>query len=87
MNVAASDVLTAAEYPWKQANVNVVGSGLETVIQNAGMNAILDLLEARIKNAERTMANNISTGLYSDGKVSACAVSKLDHMLETPVRH
>src|SRR5687767_2104508 len=29
LNVAASDVLTAAEFAWKQANVNVVGSGLE----------------------------------------------------------
>ncbi len=59
------------EYPWKQANVNVVGSGLETVIQNSGPNAILDLLEARIRNAERTLANNISTGLYSDGTGSS----------------
>lgn len=67
LNVAASDVLTAAEYEWKQAAVNVVASGLETRIQNSGTNAILDLLEARIRNAERTMANNISTGIYSDG--------------------
>jgi hypothetical protein len=67
LNVAASDVLTAAEYPWKQANVNVVGSGLETVIQNSGANAILDLLEARIRNAERTAKNNIAQGIYSDG--------------------
>lgn len=67
LNVAASDVLTAAEYDWRQANVNVVASGLETRIQNAGANAVLDLLEARIKNAERTMANNISTGIYGDG--------------------
>lgn len=67
MNVAASDVLTAAEFNWKQANVNVVGSGLETVIQNSGANAILDLLEARIRNAERTAKNNIAQGIYSDG--------------------
>jgi len=67
LNVAASDVLTAAEYSWKQAAVNVVASGLETRIQNAGSNAILNLLEARIKNAERTMANQLSTGVYSDG--------------------
>jgi hypothetical protein len=67
LNVAASDVLTAAEFNWKQANVNVVGSGLETVVQNSGANAILDLLEARIRNAERTAKNNIARGIYSDG--------------------
>jgi len=71
LNVAASDVLTAAEYDWKQANVNVVASGLETRIQNSGSNAVLDLLEARIKNAERTMANQIATGIYSDGTGSS----------------
>ena len=65
--MAASDVLTAAEFSWKQANVNVVGSGLETVVQNSGANAILDLLEARIRNAERTAKNNIARGIYSDG--------------------
>lgn len=64
-------MLTAAEYNWKQANVNVVASGLETRIQNSGANAVLDLLEARIRNAERTMANNISTGIYSDGTGSS----------------
>lgn len=67
LNVAASDVLTAAEFAWKQANVNVVGSGLETVVQNSGANAILDLLESRITNAMRTAKNNISQGIYSDG--------------------
>jgi hypothetical protein len=71
LNVAASDILTAAEYDWKQAAVNVVASGLETRIQNNGSNAILDLLEARIKNAERTMANNIANGIYSDGTGSS----------------
>ena len=71
LNVAASDVLTAAEFEWKQAAVNVVASGLETRIQNSGTNAILDLLEARIRNAERTMSNKISEGVYSDGTGSS----------------
>lgn len=67
LNVAASDVLTAAEYDWKQAAVNVVASGLEIRIQNSGTNAIIDLLQSRITNAERTMSNQISIGVYSDG--------------------
>ena len=52
-------------------NVNVTISGLEGDIQNAGANKIIDLLEARIKNAERTMMNNLSTGVYADGTGSS----------------
>lgn len=67
LDVSPSDVMTAAEYSWKQAAVNVTASGLETRIQNAGPEQIIDLLDSRIKNAEKTMANNISVGVYSDG--------------------
>jgi hypothetical protein len=41
-------------------------SGLEQ-LQNSGSERILDLLESRIKNAERTMQNNLSADMYSDG--------------------
>ena len=67
LNIGASDVITAAEFDWKQAAVAVQASGLEIDVQNTGKEAVLDLLESRIKNAERTMKNNITTGLYSDG--------------------
>lgn len=66
LNIAPSDVFTAAEYDWKQASVAVTISGLEQ-IQNAGPERIIDLLEARISNAEKTMMNNIGVDCYSDG--------------------
>lgn len=66
LNVSPSDVFTAAEYNWKQAAVAVTWSGLER-LQNSGPEAVLDLLEERITNAEGTMMDNMSTGLYSDG--------------------
>jgi len=67
LNIGASDVITAAEFDWKQAAVAVQASGLEIDVQNTGKEMVIDLLEARIKNAERTMKNNITSGLYSDG--------------------
>lgn len=67
LDVSPSDVFTAAEFDWKQAAVNVTASGLETRVQNASREAIINLLEKRIENAEKTMANNISEGIYSDG--------------------
>jgi hypothetical protein len=44
-------------------------SGLEQ-LQNSGKERVIDLLEARITNAERTFMNNISTDIYSDGTAS-----------------
>lgn len=62
----AADVISAAEYAIKQAACPVVMSGLEEIM-NDGEEAVIDLLEGRIKAAEATMANLISAGLYSDG--------------------
>jgi hypothetical protein len=64
--VAAQDVISSAEFSIKQCAVPVVISGLER-LQNSGREAVIDLLEGRIKVAERSMANLISIGLYSDG--------------------
>ncbi len=66
LSVAASDVLTAAEYNWKQAASPVVISGLEQM-QNSGEDAFIDLLDARVTNAENSLKNLIAQGLWSDG--------------------
>lgn len=67
LNIAASDVVSASEWDWKQAACAVTATGLEIDIQNVGKEQVIDLLEARIKNAQRTMRNNITNGMYSDG--------------------
>lgn len=66
LNISASDVFTAAEFDIKQAAVAVTINGLEE-LQNSGENALIQLLSSRIKNAERTMMNNIAADVYSDG--------------------
>lgn len=68
--VNEQEEFTAAEFAWKQAAVAVVMSGLDE-IQNSGSEKIIDLLEARITNAERTMRNNISIDIYSTGTASS----------------
>lgn len=35
--------------------------------QNAGRNGLIKLLDRRIRNAEKTMMNQLSTGVFSDG--------------------
>ena len=64
--IAAQDVISSAEYQIKQAACPVTISGLEQ-LQNAGKEQIIDLLDARISVAESSMANLISSGIYSDG--------------------
>ena len=66
LNIQASDVISAAEYQWRQIAINVVASGRELRI-NSGESRIINLAKSRIKNAKRTFANSFSGDLYSDG--------------------
>lgn len=64
--IGASDVISAAQFDFKQCAVPVTMSGLEQ-LQNSGKEAIIDLMEGRMTVAEATMANNLAAGLYADG--------------------
>ena len=66
LNIGASDVISAAEYQWRQIAINVVASGLE-LRTNSGDSRIINLVKARMKNAIRTFKNNFSADVYSDG--------------------
>ena len=69
LNIAAVDVLSAAEYPWRQVAVNLAISGLE-MRTNTGENRIINFVKAKVKNAQHSFANGLSTDLYSDGTAS-----------------
>ena len=69
LNIAQSDVLSAAEFQWKQIAINVVASGRDLRI-NSGDSQLEKLVSARIKNAIRTFENNFSSDLYSSGSLS-----------------
>lgn len=66
LNIGASDVLSAAEYQWRQIAINVVASGLE-LRTNSGDARIVNLVKSRMKNAIRTFKNNFSGDVYGDG--------------------
>ena len=69
LNVAQSDVMTAAEYQWRQIAVNVVASGRELRI-NKGESQIIKLSKSRLKNAMNTYKNQFSADMYSDGSLA-----------------
>ena len=66
LNIGAVDVLSAAEYPWRQVAVNLAVSGLE-MRTNSGENRIINFVKAKVKNAQHSFANGLSADLYSDG--------------------
>jgi len=69
LNITPQDVITAAEFEMKLAAMSVSISG-EELLKNSGEEQVIDLLEARIKNAEMSFANNLSADCYSDGTAS-----------------
>jgi hypothetical protein len=64
LTVAPVETMTAAEFAIKEAYVTMAISGLE-IAQNRGKEAMFDLMEARIKNGERTLNNLLAVGVYS----------------------
>lgn len=55
-----------AKYTGKQASVAITLSGRERLINRSDAE-LVDLLDVRMENAEKSMTNQLSNGLYSDG--------------------
>lgn len=80
-SVDSSDVLTSANFDWKQFNVNVTMSGLEEM-QNNGKQAVHNWLEARIKVAEITAKNAVAVALFnSNTENGGKAIGGLQHLV------
>lgn len=69
LNIAQSEVISAAEFQWRQVAINVVASGRELRI-NSGESRIINLAKARLTNAIRTFKNNFTSDMYSDGTLA-----------------
>ena len=63
-------LFTAAEYALKLCAVPVAISG-EDLLKNSGKEKIVDLFEKRVENAMKTMSNQMSKAIYSDGTGSS----------------
>lgn len=79
LSVQASDVLSAAEFAWRQVACNVAASGLE-LRTNSGENRIINFVKSKLKNGQRTMANGLSEDLYSAGLASN-QIGGLQHII------
>lgn len=81
LDTSQSDTLSAAEYAWVQAAVNIVASGFE-LRTNGGKERIIDLVKQRTKNAIRTAANRMSSDLYSTGSLTN-QMGGLGHIIQS----
>lgn len=66
INVGQNSPISAAQFSITQYAGSVTMSGLE-MLQNSGKEAIIDLMEGRMKVAEAQLANRIDYDLYQDG--------------------
>jgi hypothetical protein len=66
LNVSGMEVLTSAEFPWKQYACGVSMSGLE-MLQNDGPEQVINMMRTRIMHAEKTIANQMHAASYGDG--------------------
>lgn len=71
LSLAQGEIMTGAEFDWKQIAIPVSFTGLESDVQNVGEEAIIKLVSSRVKNAEKTGRNLIASDLYSDGTATS----------------
>lgn len=70
LNVAGQEVLTSAEFPWKQYACGVSISGLE-MLQNDGAEQVIKMMASRTMHAEKTIANQLHQSAHGDGTSSS----------------
>ena len=66
LSLTPQEGISAAEYDWKQYGASIAISGIEEA-KNNGEHAIINLLEAKIMQAEESMREGFNQMFYSDG--------------------
>lgn len=66
LSTTDNEVITSAEYTWKQHYSNITISRLDE-LKNSGDKAMLNFVKEKTKIAEKTLVDNLGTGLYSAG--------------------
>ena len=82
LDTSPSEVFSDAVYNWKQGYVTISVSGKEEAI-NSGPERVIDLLEAKIKNAEKSIKDLFGDQLYSDVGDDEEGFIGLKHIIDT----
>lgn len=73
LNTADNETFTGAEWTWKQAYANIAIKRSDE-LKNSGDTQVVDLLKAKTKSAEKTLADILGDGIYSDGTTAKAIV-------------
>lgn len=66
LDTSDTDVITSAEFQWKQIYQNISIKRSDE-LKNSGDAAKLNFVKSKMRNAEKSMLDDIGTGLYSSG--------------------
>lgn len=73
LSTSDNETMTAAEYAWKQLYANVSITRRDELL-NSGDAQKIDLVKSKMKNAEKTMAQLLATGVYNAGSTTNAIV-------------
>lgn len=66
LDTTPQEGITSAAYDWKQFAATVAISGIEE-IKNQGTSRVINLLEAKVKQAEMSISDSLNVALFADG--------------------
>jgi len=66
LDTTPQEGITSAEFPWRQVSGSITISGAEER-KNSGKQAIINLLEAKIKQTEMSIQDALAAMIYADG--------------------
>lgn len=69
LSTTDSDVISAAEYTWKQLHEPISITSADEK-KNSGMAQIVNFVKSKVKIAEKSAADKLSTGLYNAGSTT-----------------
>ncbi|QDP60795.1 MAG: putative major head protein [Prokaryotic dsDNA virus sp.] len=70
LDTTPQEVFTDASYDWVQCHASITYSGREEAL-NSGSERVIDLISAKVKNAEKSLKDLFGSQLYSDNSGSA----------------
>jgi len=73
LSTTDNETFSAAEYTWKQYYANISITGLDK-LKNSGDSQVIDFVKSKVQAAEKTMAQLLGDGLYSNGTDSKAIV-------------
>jgi hypothetical protein len=81
LNIDATTEVTSAKYDWRQYAVAVNIDRL-TELKNSGMSAVLDLVQAKLQNAEKSLSDTLGTDLYTGQGGTYKTMNGFDQMVD-----